>query len=1052
MDDLSSLNWSAPSTGGGNGNGKPSQPTPPTSSYPATTFSSYPALRPSPSPFASGRNTPLSAQGSGNIGSKPPLAKPAQDSFSSLVNFGSAKSNTKLSLKEQQDRLEAEKRKKEEERRKQAQSQYGDGQFFDSLGQSRPSSTASPAVLSGVSGLPSQKPAESDDDLFAAFNSSTKVDNSSHYPPPPSHTPSPANAPGLNLGNPGAWGKQAGSSTEGFPEDDDDPFGLRELKTAARPAPVPTVDDEDDLLGDLGKPVDQVKKTVKPAFSRQPEPGKAIEDSSSDSEVEATPGPTSDDPFDKAVAQLVDYGFTPENARRGLTESGGGLNVQAAVNWLLDDAHRQAKEQAKGKNGQRDQARDGPERSSSQARTGGPAWMRDEVRRDASRDRNNQSPASADGDFTKTATAMGTTFLKTANTLWKTGQKKVQKAVSEFQQDGDPSQPKWMRSAQQEHGGSEERRRQADVTDEAMMLELGGRPNPKPSRPNPEGRTASNDRSRDQSPTLPAGFRQPQKPQVPKWQQASQPSLVDPRARLNKQLVEEEAQAYISPARRRKATPQPPPESKSPARFDPEPDLLFNSTAIPQSNSGLPTRSSQSSSPAPRPPARKSPTPRPPPVARPPRKIPTISAIALQSSTKHRLDGTAHFKRGDYAAAHASYTNSLTGIPPAHPLTILLRCNRALTALKTGEPRQAVEDADTALQLIGPGKGEGEHVELHGTGDEKRDMRDLYGKALTRKAEALEQMEKWAEAEKVWQLCVESGVGGPSATAGRQRCQKALAPKPAARPEPARRPVNPTRPRPSTVAASQKSSEAVERLRAANDAIEKEGAEKFALTDKVDARIAAWRDGKRDNLRALLSSLDNVLWEGSGWKKVGLHELVMANKVKIIYMKAIAKTHPDKVSCFFCRRFLAGFELTCRNIRSLQTLQPKFAWLPGPSLALSMRHGINSRRTITFEHNIYDVYGLFVWKVNDIRSIIISVRVGRSDTCGRWSRKRGHLYRCENLTHYLDLFNVYYVQIKLCSRTTWCCISNIIPCLLIVTEMMMRLYLGPAVGRQGPGG
>jgi len=83
--------------------------------------------------------------------------------------------------------------------------------------------------------------------------------------------------------------------------------------------------------------------------------------------------------------------------------------------------------------------------------------------------------------------------------------------------------------------------------------------------------------------------------------------------------------------------------------------------------------------------------------------------------------------------------------------------------------------------------------------------------------------------------------------------------------------------------------------RAANKAAEKADDEKFALVDKVDARIASWRDGKRDNLRALLGSLDHVLWENSGWKKVGLHELVMANKVKIVYMRAIAKTHPDKL-------------------------------------------------------------------------------------------------------------------------------------------------------------
>jgi hypothetical protein len=170
-------------------------------------------------------------------------------------------------------------------------------------------------------------------------------------------------------------------------------------------------------------------------------------------------------------------------------------------------------------------------------------------------------------------------------------------------------------------------------------------------------------------------------------------------------------------------------------------------------------------------------------------------------------------------------------------------------------------------------------------------MKELYGKALTRKAEGLEQMERWADAGSVWQLCVESGVGGPTAIAGRQRCQKALAPKAAAKPNPA-----PARQRPAATATPPKDSARVEQLRAANKAAEREDAEKFALTDKVDARIAAWRDGKRDNLRALLGSLENVLWENSGWKKVGLHDLVMANKVKINYMKAIAKTHPDKVS------------------------------------------------------------------------------------------------------------------------------------------------------------
>jgi len=64
----------------------------------------------------------------------------------------------------------------------------------------------------------------------------------------------------------------------------------------------------------------------------------------------------------------------------------------------------------------------------------------------------------------------------------------------------------------------------------------------------------------------------------------------------------------------------------------------------------------------------------------------------------------------------------------------------------------------------------------------------------------------------------------------------------------------------------------------------------------VHAKIEGWKGGKSDNLRALLGSLDTVLWPEAGWKKVGMAELVLPNKVKIVYMKAIAKVHPDKVS------------------------------------------------------------------------------------------------------------------------------------------------------------
>jgi len=73
---------------------------------------------------------------------------------------------------------------------------------------------------------------------------------------------------------------------------------------------------------------------------------------------------------------------------------------------------------------------------------------------------------------------------------------------------------------------------------------------------------------------------------------------------------------------------------------------------------------------------------------------------------------------------------------------------------------------------------------------------------------------------------------------------------------------------------------------------------KHQLKDSVDARISAWKNGKETNIRALLASLDMVLWReilSGGVKVNGLGELVTDVQVKKGYMRAIAKVHPDKV-------------------------------------------------------------------------------------------------------------------------------------------------------------
>ncbi|KAJ2972638.1 hypothetical protein NQ176_g7045 [Zarea fungicola] len=411
MDDLSGLDWSNPSAWKA-----------PKAAPMAANATPYPSLRPSPSPFTSGRNTPASTQSAGSSSfAKPPPQQQttpqpkaaAQDSFSNLARFGIAKKSQNITLAERQAQLEAEKRQKEEEKRRITEAQFGNGQQWDMLGLR--GQTASPALQPPH--LVTAQSSNDDADLFAAFNKDTKVDKSSHFPPPEKKASTPATGEKpLDLSNPSAW-STSGAGSAAFPENDDDPFGLTEFKPSgvtAAPVQIQTADD-DDFLGDLGRPVEEVraKQNVVP---QRGEPGRPIEDNdSTSSEEEQLPRRTrnetqrhnisSDDPFDGALEQLTAYGFSAEDARRALIESGAGTNVQQAANWLLDEAHRKSKAKAQGRPSSNNSNRS---------------------------ERRDQAPAGrGDPDFAKSAAAVGSSLFKTANSLWKTGQKKMQQAPAQ---------------------------------------------------------------------------------------------------------------------------------------------------------------------------------------------------------------------------------------------------------------------------------------------------------------------------------------------------------------------------------------------------------------------------------------------------------------------------------------------------------------------------------------------------------------------------------------------------------------------------------------------
>ncbi|KAG8378231.1 hypothetical protein BUALT_Bualt08G0116200 [Buddleja alternifolia] len=71
--------------------------------------------------------------------------------------------------------------------------------------------------------------------------------------------------------------------------------------------------------------------------------------------------------------------------------------------------------------------------------------------------------------------------------------------------------------------------------------------------------------------------------------------------------------------------------------------------------------------------------------------------------------------------------------------------------------------------------------------------------------------------------------------------------------------------------------------------------EKRRLAETLENDIKRWAAGKEGNLRALLSSLQQVLWTECGWRPVSLTDMITSDSVKKVYKKATLFVHPDKV-------------------------------------------------------------------------------------------------------------------------------------------------------------
>jgi len=541
-------------------------------------------------------------------------------------------------------------------------------------------------------------------------------------------------------------------------------------------------------------------------------------------------------------------GFSPNQARAALASTESGLDVQAALEALLSDASTSSPnlaEQTASGGSQRERNRfqdyDGQEDEQhdlglSRPRPRHSPHPSQERPPSSSSETNYQQQADK---IISQASEIGSHLFQRANAFWKEGKSKVQKAYEE-RATSTRTGPTGSRYGERQSGRP---RWMQEDPDQSQL-----------SQPNERPRTSFIDDEIETSST------QPEPPTRIKMRPQAKPSPPD-QTKITDLFSEDTPTAYVSPFRR--GTPPSVPAQTGPLRP-------------------------------------------PSPVRLSERQVISASPSAISVSAQHKASGTEMFKLGRFAEAEVAYTSAISQLPDSHLLLVPLLNNRALSRIKTGDISGAVEDCTTVITIIGPSYHPAREAKVTREEDGAGvDLGDGLIKAWRRRAGAYEGKEKWDLARQDWESIAGADFAGrhrSEASSGIGRCRRILnadntsegatssVPRPNA---PTRRSTRPPLRRGPTPP-----SEALARLKQANQEAEAEDQARLELKDSVDSRLAAWKNGKETNLRALVASLDTVLWPELGWQKVGMAELVSSNQVKIRYTKAIAKLHPDKVRGF----------------------------------------------------------------------------------------------------------------------------------------------------------
>ncbi|KAF9516794.1 hypothetical protein BS47DRAFT_1314950 [Hydnum rufescens UP504] len=680
-------------------------------------------------------------------------------------------------------------------------------------------STADVEVKSPIPARPFASPTGNNPNLFdfASFDEPAVPPASSRSPPPPLRSETPG----------------------------DFDFGDREYRDTLLNEADDHDEPDDDILGDLARPVESVV--------RRPSPATNVSASSSNGRTRQPVNERASPP-PHIVGQIVEMGFSPQEAREALAATDTGVDVQAALDALLDGAQPSStspnRNARRPENARRDREEglDHPRRPRA-----GPSRPPAVPAASASSDPGSStalSPAQLKEQADKVllhASEIGMNVFNRANAFWSQGKAQLQKVYDDRKVVSAPD-------------GSEPR----------------NRPNARPrwatTSPLEDGLDSSRSRFRDE-------IEQPEEG-LPRPPLRTTKQLSEPQGLWSNQtfLIPNEPVTYVSPNRRRSAREPERPANPS-TTLASAPENLF-ATHAPRH-------------------------PSPPSLRK--RALVGTPTSTLSASKSHRVKGTESYKLGRFAEAESAYTSAISLLPSNHLALVPLLNNRAAARLKVGDHAGAVADCGAVIGIIGEGFHPAKEEAIPPLEDgEVINLEDGFVRALHRRAEAYESTEKWSKARDDWEKL--TTVDWPAgvrirqeAMRGAARCRKMLSGDSGevvtvqiSRPQGASKPKH--QPKSASLSRPTPPSDAVNRLRTANDTQEAEDLERIEIKDAVDAKLVAWKGGKENNLRALIASLDTVLWPELGWQTIGMSELITPGQVKIRYMKAIGRVHPDKLS------------------------------------------------------------------------------------------------------------------------------------------------------------